>query len=406
MEKIGSIRHLSIVIILIEFVWNSLAAQVNYLDSINHYLFEEIDNTPVNIEFIYKDSTYKIRARYLDAPKKFSIVKHITIPKNELREAFAIENPDRGDIISYFCEKLRESHDTSLIPRLKETLFKHEKYFLEEWEPAWRSSQYLRMYDIQYDILYNLDITLTYLLIYNYKEDHKYEFIKNLYQLQWGDRNIERLKKSLFHSDYVLNFMKGKCYSSNFCICNLMDQMADEIGNMGLIEIQKLNFLELPKSDLLFYYNFLDVLKYYNSDSVEYIISNNIVKFNYLNEKNLIKCYYPIEIYNLFSFRNKISGLNFLLENAIESKPKENNDPWYLKKIAEAGILGESLVRNELKIRLLRQDSLFQHYLNLAKYTLYNDSKVKLINELKNNNKKVARKVIEFFEKKDLSNTK
>ena len=128
------------------------AQEYNYIDSIRYILFPENDSTATIINYKIKDSVYNVPVRYIDHNKTFNNVKHIKSSKNYVKNRFELINPSRANIVSYYCEQVREEGDTRWIESLDEILKLQEYYVLNEWANAYSIPQYSGMFDLQYEI--------------------------------------------------------------------------------------------------------------------------------------------------------------------------------------------------------------------------------------------------------------
>ncbi|MBK6823571.1 MAG: hypothetical protein IPG87_11475 [Saprospiraceae bacterium] len=178
-----------------------------------------------------------------------------------MKNRFELINPSRANIVSYYCEQVREEGDTRWIESLDEILKLQEYYVLNEWANAYSIPQYSGMFDLQYEILMNLDLTtITYLLLKNKSSKDKYNYLENLYMLQWGDRNKIRLEGTLFRSNIIRNMLKGACYSSSFCSTKMICQMADEIGDEALYQLSMINEDSVTQK-VRFLFTFIEYVK-------------------------------------------------------------------------------------------------------------------------------------------------
>ncbi|MBK8405703.1 MAG: hypothetical protein IPL25_17025 [Saprospiraceae bacterium] len=359
------------------------AQEYNYIDSIRYILFPENDSTATIINYKIKDSVYNVPVRYIDHNKTFNNVKHIKSSKNYVKNRFELINPSRANIVSYYCEQVREEGDTRWIESLDEILKLQEYYVLNEWANAYSIPQYSGMFDLQYEILMNLDLTITYLLLKNKSSKDKYNYLENLYMLQWGDRNKIRLEGTLFRSNIIRNMLKGACYSSSFCSTKMICQMADEIGDEALNQLSMINKDSVTQEKSDFYLLLLNMLKFYNSDKVEDVIINNINNLNSLLSESYSNSYYKMQIYQLLCSRGKEKGLLFLLEDAINPKPKNRNNSWYLKQIYFANNFGKSLVFDRITSSLSMESNNEDHYLMLLTRVLDGDDKMKAVSKIK-----------------------
>ena len=205
------------------------------IDTLNFILFEDIPQEKLIYKFYchFEDKDYSRAVRY-----------------NDLREKK----------VRSVCKAIRDSKDETLIPMLVEILKKQEKYFLEEWEVAWKdgAGPYGIYYD-QYHILIDIDITIGYLIMEKEQWDtaQKYAYLKNLYMLIQGDYDSIRIENTLFISDYIRNVKNGYSNSSLFLPSasthTLIDQMSDELLENILLDISSADVSEMNDGEKKYY---------------------------------------------------------------------------------------------------------------------------------------------------------
>ena len=214
-------------------------------------------------------------------------------------------------VIEDLLKDIRTSENTSLINGLSTIQKKHEQLFLIEWEPAWRIGHSL--YDHQYEILMNIEMTLVSLYMNSFATSkEKYKYMKNIYMLQWGDRDGNRKKEIDFFSDYIKNKWNGACVSTKFCSPALLMEKAETLREGILEDLSSFVPESLIQAEKHYYLITLGkALINIKSDEVEDVYINRINELDELlpNDEFGRNSW----IFTILGKRGRKEGISFLL---------------------------------------------------------------------------------------------
>ena len=209
--------------------------------------------------------------------------------------------------------KIRQSKDVTVMPGLIELQKRFEDNFLTEWEKAYRVGH--KMFEFQYEILMNMEMTLTSLYLESFDSSReKYDYLKNIYMLQWGDRDRKRKEKIRFFSDYIKDKWNGACITSSFCSPLLIIEMANDLEEGILNDLSDFNPDSLNGMFMKSYY--LTILGRaatgMKTDEIEDIYISRIDKFDAIIPDTF---YFGRNtwIFDILGRRGRYKGVDFLL---------------------------------------------------------------------------------------------
>ncbi len=288
-----------------------LFGQRNYhlIESLHHTLFEKnIDNTIYKYSFWSRDVQDSI---------------HINSRYKWQKGYFKSHN------VSSICDSIRWSRDVTLIPHLSNILIKQDSIFRNEWGPAfnWQDGS-MGLWDDQYESLYALDITLTYLNSINEKWscDKKYNYLKDLFMLSCGDFDTLRTKRLEFFSDYIRLKMKGYgvCLSIRKAEWSILDDYLFSDPEMVDLVIKDLEYFKQDELPFGFDLLFSSGLEYFftrvEDDRIDSLIINHsdlFIKLGYTNKIKHWDTKYPIRFYHFVLTRYTFGSKNPVFINML-----------------------------------------------------------------------------------------
>lgn len=313
-------KYISFLIFFIAGYSHIAYTQDSIIEQLNQLLFPVEVQVKKSKTFKWKDDVYEVVARDFKYEEE-SINKQLAKVRNEAR--------------------------IELIDDLIAIQKKHETYFLQEWEKSWRIGHY--MFEQQYEILMNLELTINFLYALNEFESEKeqYLYFKNLCYLQWIDAALWRKDKFNFFSDYIKSRWNGACIASSFCTPSLIIEQSNQFKE-GILEDLNTFLADTLGSDEYSYYlvTLGQSAMNINDNRVEDIYIKRIEEFDALviGEKN--KYGREIWIYNILCTRAQSKGLEFLV-NDLSSDEILNAESFISSKICRTEE-GTSLYKKRL----------------------------------------------------------
>ena len=176
------------------------------------------------------------------------------------------------------------------------------------------------MYEFYYDILMNIEMTLASLHMDTLASSReKYEYIKNIFMLQWGDRAEKRKERIRFFSNYIKNKWNGGCLGGSFCSPALIIEKANDLEEGIINDLRSFVIDSLSEEEKHFYLVTLGkAVMNIKSNEIEDIYINRIDDFDRLSPnyeyylENQIVGRNPW-IYFILGERGRPKGVAFLL---------------------------------------------------------------------------------------------
>lgn len=215
--------------------------------------------------------------------------------------------------------KIRQTKDVSVIPQLIELERRFEDNFIHEWEKAYRIGHY--MFEFQYEVLMNMEMSLTSLYLEGFSSSReKYDYLKNIYMLQWGDGDKKRKEKIRFFSNYIKEKWNGGCLASSFCSPTLIIEKANDLEEGILNDMSCFDPDSLTGMFIKNYY--LGILGnaavQMNTDKIEEIYIKRINEFDSIMPDTI---FYGRNtwIFEVIGRRGRVRGIDFIL-NELDSE--------------------------------------------------------------------------------------
>ena len=238
----------------------------------------------------------------------------------------------KSGLVEKICDTIRWKRATHLIPELSNLLEEQEEVFLNEWNPVFDFTGAPEgLWEDQFNSLCLIDLTLSYLTIIEeqWGPQRKYDFLKNLYLLSYGDFDKSRVNETLYKSQYIIN-------KHGYCRCNLIQKpnfensLIDEffyddpyLLDILLQDIHKSSMNSTPDDEKKFFNtgvrNVLHKFSDVRIDSLLIYDSQELINLGFSDKVNIWTSRLPVKYYHLLLRRYRLASKNeFFIDLILE----------------------------------------------------------------------------------------